>query len=112
MRENTARIRYDREHLASVLSVRLHLPSSTVAAALTRYEQERTVGKDAPCQSVVWHGPGHQSSTHCQATGGESGHDHIGPDGYYSPTAPAQHVADLPSGGTAEWTDDDPYVRD
>lgn len=88
MRSNRVRIRYDRDELLEVLG-------ETFASALDEYEKRRAEGRDKPCQSEVWHGPGHQSSTFCELRGPHTG-----------------HFADLPSGGFAEWTDKDPYARD
>jgi hypothetical protein len=101
VRENKPTIRYDREELIAVLR-EAGLGAHDLTTALDEYEAHRILGKDAACQSVVYHGPGHQSSTYCQAVGGR--HDET-EDGK------VLHAARLPSGGFAEWTDDEPYDR-
>lgn len=93
-RVNKPRIRYDREEMIELLSRRTSHTVLRVMAIVDEYEKTRAEGKDKPCQSRVWHGPGHQSSTFCQQRGE---HD--------------EHYAQLLSGGYAEWTDKDPYYR-
>lgn len=102
MRENKSTIRYDREELTVTLINYLGMNRAAAEFALNGYEDSRREGKDKACQSKVWHGPGHQSSTFCEARGGL--HDET-KDGK------VLHMASLPSGGWAEWTDDDPYDR-
>jgi hypothetical protein len=107
---NEARVRYDRDELIEVLTEQGMLAGYAEAAA-NLYERRRAAGKDMPCQSVVHHGPGHQGTTYCQVQGGDAGHDHLNEDGHYDPAAPPTHYARLPSGGTAEWTDDNPFAE-
>lgn len=85
---NHARIRYDREELRNILAAYTIEPDE----CLDLYEKSRREGRDRPCQSQVYYGPGHQSSMFCQVRG-----DHM------------THSADLPGGGYAEWKDDHPY---
>lgn len=97
---NLPRIRYDRDELRAVL---MRNGVSNASYLLDVYEHQRVEGKDLPCQSIVHHGPGHQSTTYCQVRGGTDGHDKR--DGALL------HYADLPSGGYAEWTDDNTFVE-
>lgn len=99
---NPARIHYDRVEMHALL-VHTGMVPQAADVALDVYERRRAEGADMPCQAEVHHGPGHQSSTYCQVRGGSKGHDK-GPKGWI-------HYADLPSGGHAEWTDDDPYAE-
>lgn len=92
---NPVKVRYDRAALEDILIEDGTIGPKRAAAILDAYERSRAEGQDKPCQSLVFHGPGHQSSTYCQSRGEHS-----------------QHYADLPSGGYAEWTDDDPYLRE
>lgn len=111
-KKNPVHIRYDRETLLSVLLLS-NVPglSEDAAKRITdEYERVRSAGGDKACQSKVWHGPGHQSSTYCEARGGR--HDiSDGRNFTEFPAGAAIHAARLPSGGWAEWTDDDPYDR-
>lgn len=91
---NRVHVRYDRAELEAVFTEDGTVGPKRLAALLDEYERVRAEGKDRPCQSEVYHGPGHQSATYCQATG-----DH------------ERHEALLPSGGYADWSDDDPYAE-
>lgn len=112
-RPNTARIRYDRDALHAVITDWLDISDEGVNLILDDYEKIRTGGSDSACQSKVHHGPGHQSSTYCQNVGGPEHHDVSDGSSYYNgtPSGTIIHSASLPSGGYAEWTDDDPYTR-
>lgn len=109
---NTARIRYDRTSLIAVLSLGTSLSEQDITKIADTYEAMRVNGKDKPCQSKVWHGPGHQSSTFCGMRGGETGHDISNGRNFDGiPAGVTVHYAILPNGGEAEWTDADPYDR-
>jgi putative hemolysin len=104
-RPNKPKIRYDRADLIEILGEMTDVNRRHRERIADAYEHHRATGADAPCQAIVYHGPGHQSSTYCQVRGGPDHHDR-------NSAYKVVHYADLPSGGYAEWTDDDPYARE
>ena len=94
-RPNLVRVRFDAGELKEeMLAVGIHPDDAD--KVLLRYYARRANGRDKPCQSEVHHGPGHQSSTYCEITGGPTQHDDT--DGVLT------HAA-----GNMEWTDERPY---
>lgn len=86
-------VRWDAEHMDAVLAV-VGVPMPLADRIVAHYEQSRLRGPDKPCEAIVHHGPGSQSTETCEVLGPHT-----------------EHYARLPSGGDVAWTDDDPYAR-
>lgn len=69
---NTATIRWDADTMRNLLEQNGLAP--IVANALVEaYEAKREAGPDKACQAIIYHGPGHQSWSYCEAQGNHYG---------------------------------------